>query len=106
MTYSVLQLSSRGYIWEIDASVIADDRALYYMNLGLSRGLSEAEAQGDYQETYDYTISDSYELQDWYFNNMNWSDIPDQNKKLVQTPPPLSSPDELDDDAEIESKVL
>lgn len=53
-----------GSRWDVPAGLIAANRAAYYAD------------QGDnYEEEYDYTMSDDYQLTDWAANNMNWSDV-------------------------------
>ena len=52
-------------IWEFPASVIAEARAKYY----------EVKEPGCYQDEFDYTLGDNYELLDWASNNMDWKDV-------------------------------
>ena len=51
-----------GSVWAIPAHIIADDRAKYY---------AEKDSDVTYQEEYDYTMDDYYEIIDWGTNNMN-----------------------------------
>lgn len=55
-----------GSQWDVPARLIADSRARYY---------AANDPDTTYQEEYDYTINDAYEIEDWAANNMNWSDV-------------------------------
>ena len=50
----------------IDAHLVAHDRAEYY---------SKNDTDTSYQEEYDYSIGDNFELVDWLFNNMDWFEL-------------------------------
>jgi hypothetical protein len=69
-----------GQKYDIPAKVIANNRATYY---------ADKEGKGKYQEEYDFTLNDKFELQDWAANNMNWEDVEDlaelvkENKQKV-----------------------
>lgn len=52
-----------GRIYSIPAHVIAHNRATYY---------AQKDKDTTYQEEYDFAMRDSYELNDWLWNNMNW----------------------------------
>lgn len=77
----VMVLSRLGYVWRIDAYAVAHHRAEFYEEDG-------------YQREYDYTLNDDTELWDWYFNQMNWEDIPAEARALV-TVPTIGAPEEL-----------
>lgn len=55
-----------GSKWDVPAVIIARSRAEYY---------SQKDSEADYQEIFDYTLSDNEVLQDWAENNMNWEDV-------------------------------
>lgn len=76
-----------GYVWLIDLAFVADHRAKHY---------AANDPDTTYQDEYDFVMGDDYEGIDWYQNNMNWSDIPDDKKRLTQSPH-ISSPDDLEE---------
>jgi hypothetical protein len=92
----VLVVHKLGWGWEIDAHAIAHHRATYYSSPDRISG-QQSQADSIYEEDYNYTVSDNSELIDWYENNMNWEDIPDENKRLVTKPPEPTKPSDLDD---------
>lgn len=55
-----------GAVKAIPAYVIARDRALYF---------SENDETTTYQEEYDFTMENDSEIEDWFFNNMDWKDV-------------------------------
>lgn len=55
-----------GYSWVFPAHLVAKNRAEYY---------AKNDPDTTYQEEYEFTMSDDYELKDWFLNNMNWSDV-------------------------------
>jgi hypothetical protein len=58
--------------YSIPAELVAKSRADYY----------EKKEPGVYQEEFDYTLGDDYELKDWLLNNMDWVDVePDARKE-------------------------
>ena len=57
-----------GSKWDVPVSVIAWDRANYYAE-SVKNTLSFAEALKETNELFD---ADSYEIEDWAANNMNW----------------------------------
>ena len=65
---------SDGTTWEFPASIVAEGRARYY----------EGREPGCYQEEFDYTMSNDYELLDWASNNMDWKDVM-EHATLVDT---------------------
>lgn len=65
---------SNGDVFEVDAHIVADDRAKYYAKLDVDRGDKTNYTQA-YQEELQHGLSDDYELTDWMSNNMNWEDI-------------------------------
>jgi hypothetical protein len=78
----VLRIDDGGYVWEVPAEVIAKNRATYY---------AERDKDTTYDEEFNFTMGDDFELRDWFFNNMDWSDVKDATK-LVATPKPKTEP--------------
>jgi len=61
---------SNGEKWDIPARIVAEDRATYYSESG---GFQKNSPQ--WQEEYQNSLDDDYDLEDWLNNNMNWSDV-------------------------------
>lgn len=72
-----LEVKWQGFVWHIDADAVADARASYY---------ADKDPDTTYQEEYDFTYGDNEELLDWYNNNMNYEDVPEDKKRLVKAP--------------------
>lgn len=93
-----LEIHKGGYTFQVDLDAVAKSRAEYY-------GKNDPEPDYDttYKSEYEFTMTDNYEAIDWFQNNMNWSDIPDDNKRIIKSPePPKATEDiEYDDDVEI-----
>lgn len=87
-----IEVKKGGYVWIIDLEFVAKHRANHYKD---DPDTTEAEEIA-------YVMDDDYEGIDWYQNNMNWSDIPDDKKRLIKSPEVPNGPDdveaELDDD--------
>lgn len=62
----VIRVQDGDFVWEFDASLIANHRAIYYY---------DEDGTSSYKEKYDYTINNNYELIDWFINNMSWSQV-------------------------------
>lgn len=56
----------------IPAALVARDRANYY----------EKQEPGCYQQEFDDTFGDDFELVDWLTNNMDWADVEDSAEKV------------------------
>ena len=54
-----------GSKWVVPARIIAHNRARYY----------NSQEPGCYDDEFDFTMGDSYELRDWAGNNMDWKDV-------------------------------
>lgn len=78
----VLKIDDGGFVWHVPAEAIAKNRATYY---------AENDKDTTYEEEFNFTMGDNYELRDWFFNNMDWDDVKDE-AKLVATPAPLTAP--------------
>jgi len=78
----VLKIDDSGFVWHVPAEVIAKSRATYY---------AENDKDTTYDEEFEYTMGDDYELWDWFFGNMDWDDVA-AVAKLVATPAPLTAP--------------
>ncbi|RAP23495.1 hypothetical protein C2W64_03111 [Brevibacillus laterosporus] len=52
--------------WDVPAEIISKSRADYYCSV---------DADTDFDEEYEYTLSNEEELIDWAANNMNWEDV-------------------------------
>lgn len=63
-----------GSVWAVDGHISAHARATYYANV---------DSDTTYQEEYDFTIGDDYELVDWAVGNMNWDDF-EKTARLVK----------------------
>jgi hypothetical protein len=81
----VLRLSKYGYVWEVDAGIIAHNKADWL------------KLEGDYQDEYDYVLANPDEIIQWFVENMFWDEIPEENKRVIKTPPIPKSPFELND---------
>lgn len=79
----VLELNDKGFVWHIDADFIAKHRANHY---------AKGEPDHVFQEEYNHAMSDDFELYDWYGNNMDWEDVPEENKRMVENPSVPSKP--------------
>lgn len=66
--------------WDIPADFVANARAKYYAD---KEGNSETWNK-IYNEEYEYTMGDNYELTDWLACNMNWDDVKDVAKKISE----------------------
>lgn len=86
----VLKIDDGGFVWHVPAEVIAKNRATYY---------AENDKDATYDEEFNFTMGDDYELRDWFFNNMDWDDVKDA-AKLVATPAPRAEPRMNHDDLE------
>lgn len=82
-----IEITDGNYTWEFRASLIAQNRATYY---------AENDSDTTYEEEFNYTISDDYELRDWFLNNMDWKDV-SSSARLKEQPfklmPDLSKED-------------
>lgn len=67
-----------GSVWSVPAEVVAKHRAQYY---------AANDPDTTFQEEYEYTISDNFELIDWVQNNMDVDDV-EEHTKLVKPPRP------------------
>jgi hypothetical protein len=76
MMTKVIRLIEDGFVWELPAHIVADARAKYY---------EKTVPSTSYQEEYDFTMGNNYELTDWLHNNMNWEDVA-EHARLVVTP--------------------
>lgn len=72
-----------GSKWGVPVDVIARNRAAHYAHEfggDVERSMAE--------DTIPLFESDDYEVEDWAANNMNWSDVETQAKKLQDAPAP------------------
>ena len=72
-----------GSKWGVPVEVIARNRAAHYAHEfggDVERSMAE--------DTMPLFESDDYEVEDWAANNMNWSDVEKQAKKLQAAPVP------------------
>lgn len=56
-----------GAEWRIPLEIVADNRATYYTN---------RDKDTTYEEEYRFVMTDHYEGIDWFFNQMNWDEVP------------------------------
>lgn len=78
----ILRIEDCGFVWEVPAEAIAKNRATYY---------AERDKDTTYDDEFNFTMSDDFELRDWFFNNMDWDDVKGA-AKLTATPAPLTAP--------------
>jgi hypothetical protein len=64
-----------GSKWDVPASIVAENRALHY---------SDGVKDGDYDEEYETAMAHEYTIKDWAANNMNWSDVQDEARKVSE----------------------
>lgn len=50
--------------WDVPCEVVAKNRAEFYASKG-----------DNYQEEFDYTMSNDHEIRDWAADNMNWDEV-------------------------------
>ena len=86
-----LMIESNGYAWHVPLIKIAEHRANHYTN----------DPDTTIQDEIDYVMDDDYEGRDWYGANMNWVDVA-QFAVLVQTPEPLTEPEDDADTSIVE----
>ena len=55
-----------GSLWDVPARLVAEDRAKYY---------AEKDPDTTYEEMFEATMSDDFDLKDWAADNMNWEDV-------------------------------
>ena len=55
-----------GSKWDVPARLVAENRAKYY---------AKNDPDTTYEEEFEFTMSDEYELFDWAADNMNWEDV-------------------------------
>lgn len=95
----VLEIKKGGYTFQVDVSAVAHNRADYY-------GKKDPEPDYDttYKSEYEHTMTDGYDAIDWFENNMNWEDVPEENRRISDSPKPPESPEDIeyDDGVEIE----
>lgn len=78
-----IEVEDTGFVWEVPLSAIADHRAKYY---------AARDKDTTYQDEFDFVMEDDFEGLDWFFNNMDWSDVA-AKATLVKTPDALAEPD-------------
>ena len=78
-----------GEVWRVPASIIAMERAIYYIEHDIKSGdVKEEDRDEALDQEYMNGYEDNYNITDWAGNNMNWSDIKD---KAIRMPtPPLT----------------
>ncbi|AFL99487.1 hypothetical protein Desde_1055 [Desulfitobacterium dehalogenans ATCC 51507] len=67
-----------GCKWDVPAKVIAEDRAKYY---------AAADPDTTYEEEFEFTMGNDFELKDWSGNNMNWDEVKDYAEKAILPDP-------------------
>ncbi len=84
----MLAVTNQGHVWHVPLIKIAENRADFYVTR------PDPEATRD--DEIAFVMDDTYEGIDWFQNNMNWSDI-SAFAVLVQTPEPLTEPEDCND---------
>ncbi|MGH2574715.1 MAG: hypothetical protein ACRDFC_03335 [Ignavibacteria bacterium] len=84
--------------FDIPVEIIAKERANYYAEHD-SKDIKDSEERKAewnkvFNEEYKITLSDDYEIVDWAFNNMNWSDV---FNKAIKVPATAVGIDELNE---------
>lgn len=80
--YIVVEFSDRSR-WTFPASIVASDRANYYVGRDVDRGDLDADEAGKALENeIEFAMSDDFELRDWLSNNMNWEDVAPHAKRV------------------------
>jgi len=92
----VIAIEKAGYVWHVNLHDVADHRAKYY---------AEKDKDTTYQAEYDFVMEDDYEGVDWFQNNMNWDDIPEDAKEMVERPF-VRQPDDIGWDDDCEYKIV
>jgi hypothetical protein len=62
-------------LWDIPASIIAEDRATYYAKHDIREPDNILTYDEIFKAEFGYTLEDGDEIIDWAVNNMNWSDV-------------------------------
>lgn len=65
---------SNGEVYDVPAEIIARERTNYYA----IEVDGHEENSPEWKEEFEFSMSSSYELEDYMSNNMNWSDIKDK----------------------------
>lgn len=76
-----------GSKWDVPALYLARVRAAWYAEHDTGE-TSGPEYDKVYQDEYDYTLSDDYEIVDWAANNTDWKDIEQFAQRVQDVPPP------------------
>jgi hypothetical protein len=84
------KIEQDGHTWIFPASAVADNRAKYY---------AENDPDTTYAEEFEFTMSDNFELRDWFLNNMNFSDVASGATYIPAVA--ISEPDVFDEETEI-----
>lgn len=71
--------------WDVPALLIAESRARYYAELDVKRG-DATDFDQAFADEVEYALGDSYEIEDWAANNMNWSDVASAAVQVVAPP--------------------
>lgn len=88
----VLRIYDSGFVWEVPAERIAANRAAYY---------AERDKDATFEEEFNFTMGDDYELRDWFLNNMDWKDVKD-SARFVASPAALAEPRINEEDCTVE----
>ncbi|AKE44691.1 hypothetical protein AU106_gp060 [Sinorhizobium phage phiM9] len=82
MTKKFRLTTHHGFVYEFDAHIVADNRAVYYAS-------RESDNDEEYKEVYDdeykYAMKDNVILKDWFHGNMDWSQVRD-SVTIVERP--------------------
>lgn len=85
-----LEVSYQGHVWHVPAEYIAKHRAKYY---------GDNDPDTTFEEEFEYTMGDNYEIKDWFLNNMNWSDV--ASVAVLVKSEAVIEPDVFSEDCEI-----
>ena len=61
--------------YKIPTKIIADDYVKYYLSKG-------EQTEKELKEEVDNNFQDTFEIEDWAFNNMNWEDVENHAVKI------------------------
>lgn len=72
-----VQITKGEYTWEFPLSVIAQNRAKYY---------AETDPDTTFKEEFDHAMSDASDAMDWFLGNMDLTEVPIDEVRLVSQP--------------------
>lgn len=77
----VILIEDSGFVWRVPLAVIAENRAKYY---------AKRDADTTYEAEFEFVMEDDSEGLDWFLNNMDFEDVEEHAKLIVE--PSLKRP--------------